>query len=107
MVSLFTKVPEDDALKLLAEQFLPETITLFHLVMMITYFSYGGKFYEMMNGMAMDSPLSLATANFFMEHLEEMCIKFSSSSFICVFCYADIFMVCSHGMELSNATWNT
>lgn len=100
VVSLFTKVPVEDTLKLLADHFPPETIKLFRLVMTTTYFLYGGKFYEMTDGMAMGSPLSPAMANFFMEHFEERALNSAPLRPSVFFRYVDdIFMVWPHGVE--------
>ena len=84
VVSLFTQVPIDEALKVI-EQRLKEDETLMDrtsipvediceltkLCLKSTYFQYQDQFYEQIEGAAMGSPLSPIIANIYMEHFEE------------------------------------
>ena len=83
VVSLFTKVPTGDALRvikdLLAEDdtlrertiLLPaDIVSLTGLCLNTTYFHFGGNFYEQVEGAAMGSPLSPVVANIYMQDFE-------------------------------------
>jgi len=67
VVFLFTEVPIVDSLELLSHHFEDDVLALFIHVLTSTYFCFNGQFYEQTDGVAMGSPLSLVTANFFME----------------------------------------
>ena len=82
VVSLFTRVPVDEALDvisklLLQDETLPERTTiaapdlcrLIELCLKSTYFRFGDTFYEQVEGAAMGSPLSPIVANLYMEAL--------------------------------------
>jgi hypothetical protein len=43
-------------------------IQMFNHVLTLTYFQFEGQFYEQNEGVAVGSPLSLAIANFYVEH---------------------------------------
>lgn len=84
VVSLFTSVPINEALDIVAQR-LEEDDTLMertpiptkeiHMLAEVclksTYFQYGNQFYEQIEGAAMGSPLSPIIANLYMEHLEQ------------------------------------
>ena len=100
VVSLFTKVPLNDAMGHI-QQIFPEDISrLFKHCLTTTYFSYDGKFYEQTEGVAMGSPLSPVVANFFMEKLEQQALSTASYKPKVWFRYVDdTFVVWSHGPE--------
>ena len=81
--ALFTSVPVKPALeiieKLLKEDHdlqkrtsmsIPNIMDLLEFCLRSTYFTYRGKFYEQVEGAAMDSPISPIVANLFMENFE-------------------------------------
>jgi hypothetical protein len=75
VVSLFTKVPITDTLKLFSHHFEDDVLALFKHVLTSTYFCFEGQFYEQAGGVTMGSPLSLVIANFFMENFEKKAIE--------------------------------
>ena len=83
VVSLFTKVPIDDALQAISSLLtndntleertcIPanEICSLIELCLRTTYFQFGEIFYEQVDGAAMGSPLSPIVANLYMEVFE-------------------------------------
>lgn len=93
VVSLFTKVPLDEALEhishLLALHDTLEDRTnipavaiceLTELCLRATYFKYKDQFFEQVDGMAMDSPLSPIVANLYMEKLESKALTSATLS---------------------------
>ena len=83
VVSLFTRVPVDEALLVLSHCLqqddtlkertsipIPDLCTLVELCLKSTYFQFGEAFYEQVEGAAMGSPLSPVLANIFMEDFE-------------------------------------
>ena len=88
VVSLFTRVPVDEALEVIAQQLqhdytLAERTTLevedicelTEVCLKSTYFQYQDSYYEQTEGAAMGSPLSPIMANIYMEHFEEMAVE--------------------------------
>ena len=84
MVSLFTKVPLDQSLQVVAQRLredptLAERTTisagdlsfLIQLCLKVTYFQFGEQFYRQVQGAAMGSPLSQVVANLYMEAFEQ------------------------------------
>jgi hypothetical protein len=67
VVSLFTKIPLDEAIQIVKEVTDPETTNLVEVCLRSTFFSYQGEFYEKTSGVAMGSPLSPIVSNLFME----------------------------------------
>jgi hypothetical protein len=65
VVSLFTMVPTEEALRLLSRHFDEAILRLFRHVLTSSFFSFNGQFYEQTEGVAMGSPLSPAIANYF------------------------------------------
>jgi hypothetical protein len=71
VVSLFTKIPLNEAIQIIKEVTDPETANLAEICLRSTFFSYQGEFYEQTCGVAMGSPLSPIVANLFMENFEK------------------------------------
>ena len=100
VVSLFTMVPVDDVLGHLADLFPADITALFRHVLKTTYFQYGGEYFEMIDGVAMGSPLSPVVANFYMERFEQRAITSFPLKPRCWFRYVDdTFVIWSHGEE--------
>jgi hypothetical protein len=59
-----------ESLNLFSQHFNEDIMALFRYILISTYFSVGGQFYEQTDGVAMGSLLSLVITNFFMEDLE-------------------------------------
>jgi predicted GIY-YIG superfamily endonuclease len=74
VVSLFTKIPLNDAILLVKEVVDPVTTKLAEVCLHSTFFSYQGEFYEQTSGVAMGSPLSPIVANLYMESFEKKAI---------------------------------
>jgi Reverse transcriptase (RNA-dependent DNA polymerase). len=89
MVSLFTKVPIADSLELFSYHFEDDVQALFKHILISTYFGFEGKFYEQTDGIAMGSPLSPATAKFFMEDFEKKVLEQETHKPVCFFWYVD------------------
>ena len=83
VVSLFTKTPIPDALKVIEKKLLQDTtlhtrtkltvcdiISLLEFVLNTTYFTFEGKIFQQKFGAAMGSPVSPIVANLYMEWLE-------------------------------------
>jgi hypothetical protein len=70
VVSLFTKIPVEDSLSLLSHHFTDDILALFKLVLTSTYICFNSQYFEQTDGVAMGSPLSPVTANFYMENFE-------------------------------------
>jgi hypothetical protein len=75
VVSLFTKIPLDEAIQIVKEITDPETANLAEVCLRSTFFSYQGEFYEKTSGVAMGSPLSPIVANLFMENFEKRALE--------------------------------
>lgn len=91
MVSLFTRVPLDDALLVISQRLqqddtlkdrtsipIPDLCAVVELCLNSTYFQFGTSFYEQVEGAAMGSPLSPTVANIFMEDLETRALEASA-----------------------------
>ena len=87
VVSLFTKVPLDEALQVIAQRLredptlgerttIPaeELCSLIKLCLEVTYFQFGEQFYRQVQGAAMGSPLSPVVANLYMEAFEQQAL---------------------------------
>ena len=90
VVSLFTKVPIDEAMEVVAMRLkdddtlvertsIPadDIISLASLCLKSTFFQFEDQFYEQIEGAAMGSPLSPIIANIYMEHFEELALTSS------------------------------
>ena len=90
VVSLFTKVPVDEAVEVIHNMMLqddsfeevttltPDRISeLLEVCPGSTYFSYQGEYYEQREGAAMGSPVSAIVANLYMEFFEKLAISTS------------------------------
>ena len=78
VVSLYTKVPVEDAIRVLREITSDEIAKLVEICLKSTYFSFQGEIYEQVDGVAMGSPLSLIVANLYIEYLEKKSIDSST-----------------------------
>jgi hypothetical protein len=98
VVSLFTMVPLEEALRLLGRHFDEAILRLFRHVLTSSFFSFNGQFYEQSDGVAMGSPLSPVIANYFMEYFEEMALESATYKPLCWFPYVDdTFVIWPHG----------
>ena len=77
VVSLYTKIPVKEAIKVITRTTDSGTADLVEVCLKSTYFSFWGDIYEQTNGVATGSPLSPVVANIFMEYFEEMDINTS------------------------------
>jgi hypothetical protein len=77
VVSLYTKIPLNDAINVIRRLTDNETTNLVEVCLKYTYYSFGGDIYERTNGVAMGSLLSPVVANIFMEYFEEKTINTS------------------------------
>ena len=71
VVSLFPKIPLEEAIQAIKEVTDPHTAKLAIVCLRSTFFSFQGEFYEQTIGVAMGSPLSPVVANLFMEKFEK------------------------------------
>jgi hypothetical protein len=71
VVSLFTKIPLNEAIQVINEVADPQTARLIEVCLKSTFFSFQGEFYEQTSGVAMGSPLSPIVANLYMEKFEK------------------------------------
>ena len=111
VVSLFTRVPVDEALDvisklLLQDEKLPERTTipapdlcrLIELCLKSTYFRFSDAFYEQVEGAAMGSPLSPIVANLYMEAFEKRALDTSAQKPNLWIRYVDdVFAILPHG----------
>ena len=90
VVSLFTRIPVDEALLVLSHRLqqddtlkerinipIPDLCTLVELCLKSMYFQFGKSFYEQVEGAAMGSPLSPVLANIFMEDFQTRALETS------------------------------
>jgi hypothetical protein len=97
-VFLFIKVPIVDSHELLSHHFEDDVLALFIHVHTSTYFCFAGQFYKQTDGVAMDSPLSLVIANFFMEDFEKKAVEQATHKHVCWFSFVDdTFVIWPHG----------
>ena len=94
VVSLFTKVPIELAIHVAKEQLqenntlkdrtalsINDIIQLLEFCLKATYFSFRGKYYQQIFGMAMGSPVSVVVADMVMENIEQRALNsFSHTS---------------------------
>jgi len=89
-----------DSLELLSQHFEDGVLALFKHTLTSTYFCCDGQFYEQTDGVAMGSPLSPVTANFFLEDFEKKSLEQARHKPVCWFrCVDDMFVIWSHGQE--------
>ena len=70
---------------LLWQHFSKDILALFRHVLVYTYFSVGGRFYEPIDGVVMGSRPSAVIANFFMEDFEEKTLAHLTYKPVCWF----------------------
>ena len=100
VVSLFFKVPIVDSLELLGYHFEDDVLALITHILTSTYFCFDGQFYEQTDRVAMGSPLSPVTVNFFMEDFEKKAIEQATHKPVCWFRYIDdTLVIWPHGQE--------
>ena len=86
--ALFTSVPIDPALKIIKDLLvkdptlkdrtvigIDDIILLLEFCLKNTFFSFQGQFFEQVEGVAMDSPVSPIVANLYMEYLEQKALS--------------------------------
>jgi hypothetical protein len=99
-VSLFTKVPAEKSQILLKPHFNNEILALYKHVLTSTYFCIDGQYYEQTDGVAMGSPLSPVTANFYMEDFERKAIEQATQKPAYWYRHVDDnFVIRTHGKE--------
>jgi hypothetical protein len=84
--SFFIRVPIIETTNLLRWHF-ENILRLFCHVPMTSYVSCTGQFYEQIERIAMYSPLSPVTANFFKEDFNEIVLDWPAHKPLCWFCY--------------------
>ena len=100
VMSLFTRVPIADSLKLLSHHFEDGLFALFKDVLTSTYFCFDGKLYEQTDSVAMGSALSPVIAHFFMEDFGKRAIEQAPHKPMCWFRYMDdTFVIWLHGKQ--------
>lgn len=72
IVSLLTRVPLVDMIKLLEEHLPIGVMKFFRHILATTYFQFGGEYYKQADGMVMGSALSSAIANFYIKVLKNI-----------------------------------
>jgi len=77
VVSLFTKIPINEAVEVINEITDQETAKLVEICLKSTFFSFQGEIYEQTCGVAMRSPLSPVITNLFMESVENKALASS------------------------------
>ena len=75
VVSLFTKIPLNEAIEFIPEVTDLETIKFVEVYLYSTFFNFQEEFYEQTSGVAMGSPLSPIVANLFMEKFENKALE--------------------------------
>jgi hypothetical protein len=75
VVSLFTKIPLNEAIQVIKEVADPQTAKLAEVCLQSTFFSFQGEFFEQTSGVAMGSPLSPIVANLYMEKFEKNALE--------------------------------
>jgi len=75
VVSLFTKIPLDEAVHVIKMATNPETTKLAEICLRSTFFSFQDHYYEQISGVAMGSPLSPIVANLYMEYFERKALN--------------------------------
>ena len=75
VVSLFTKIPLNEAIQVIKEVADPQTTRLAEVCLKSTFFSFQGEFFEQTSRVAMGSPLSPIVANLYMEKFEKNALE--------------------------------
>jgi Reverse transcriptase (RNA-dependent DNA polymerase) len=102
IVSLFTKVPIEEALTTIKENHhvAEHIMELTRHCMKSTYFIYNKQFYKQVEGAPMGSPLSPVVANLFMADFETKALESAPLKPSCWWRYVDdIFVIWQHGKD--------
>ena len=100
LVSLFTMIPIDEAIKVIENLTDQEMGGLVSLCLRSTFFSFQGDLYEQTCGVSMGSPLSPIIANLFMENFEQNALSMAHSKPEWWSRYVDnTFIIWAHGRE--------
>ena len=75
MISIITKIPIKQAIKIVRDITDNETTKLDKVCPNSTYFSFRGNIYEQIEGIAMGSPLSPIVANIYMDFFEKEALQ--------------------------------
>ena len=75
VVSLYTKIPVDEAITTIRHLTNDDTAKLVEVCLKTTFFTFQQVFYEQVEGVAMGSPLSPIVANIYMETFEKHAIN--------------------------------
>ena len=75
MISIITKIPIKQAIKIVRDITDNETTKLVKVCLNSTYFSFRGNIYEQIEGITMGSPLSPIVANIYMDFFEKEALQ--------------------------------
>ena len=75
MISIITKIPVKQAIKIVRDITYNETTKLVKVFLNSTYFSFRGKIYEQIEGIAMGSPLSPIVAKIYIDFFEKEALQ--------------------------------
>jgi hypothetical protein len=100
VVALLTKVPIKERMDLLVRHFEEDIPRLFFHVLMTSYFSFLGQFYEQVDSMAMVSQFSPVIAKFYKENFEDKTLNQAPHKPLCWFRHMDnTFVIRPHGPD--------
>ena len=100
VVSLFTMIPINEAIKVIEDLTDQETTELVGLCLRPTFFIFQGEIYKQKCGVSMGSPLSPIIANLFMENFKQNALSTAHSKPEWWLRYVDdTFIIWAHGRE--------